>query len=217
MKRDTRSGILLIAGTAAGVAVMAFHPTAHGLVTGPGASWQAGVNVFVHGLAIAAAPVVFLGLLGLTRRLGFSDTAVAALVAWGVGAVAVISAAVASGFVATAVIKHLSDAPGGTSELSHAFLDYTGFLNQAYAKVYVAATSAAILLWSAAILAGRRLSRAAGFAGLIAGAALLLGIFSGRLRLNVHGFGLVILAEAVWLVWVGILLCRDEETPEAAG
>ena len=217
MKRDTRSGILLIAGTVAGVAVMAFHPTAHGLLTGPGAAWQAGVNVFVHGLAIAAAPVVFLGLLGLTRRLEFSDTAVAALVTWGVGAVAVISAAVASGFVATAVVKHLSDAPGGTSELSHAFLDYTGFLNQAYAKVYVAATSAAILLWSAAILAGRRLSRGAGFAGLIAGAALLLGIFSGHVGLDVHGFGIVILAEALWLVWVGILLCGNDESPDAAG
>jgi hypothetical protein len=54
-----------------------------------------------------------------------------------------------------------------------------------------------------------------GFAGLVAGAALLLGIFAGHLRLNVHGFGIVILAEALWLVWVGILLCRNDENPDS--
>jgi hypothetical protein len=41
-------------------------------------------------------------------------------------------------------------------------------------------------------------------------------MLSGHVRLNVHGFGIVILAEALWLVWVGILLCRNDENPDPA-
>ena len=64
-------------------------------------------------------------------------------------------------------------------------------------------TSGALLLWSAAILASGRLARAAGVAGAIAGSAVLLGVLSGHLRLNVHGFGVVTLAQSLWLVWAG--------------
>lgn len=217
MKRDVSSGILLIIGALAGVAVMALHPTAHRLMTGPDAARQTGINVLVHGVALAAVPVVFLGLLGASRRLGFPDLALAALVAWGFGAAAVISAAVASGFVAPAVIERLLEAQGGERDVFHALLAYTGFLNQAFAKVYVTATSAAILLWSAAIVKDRRLARSAGIAGILVGAALLLGVLSGYLRLNVHGFGVVTLAQSAWLIWVGVLLCRgDPSRPGAA-
>jgi heme/copper-type cytochrome/quinol oxidase subunit 1 len=79
MKRDAPSGILLIAGAVTGVLVMAVHPTAHSLLE-PGAfSRQAHLIGTVHGLALASVPILFLGLLGLTRRLGWSQLAVAAL------------------------------------------------------------------------------------------------------------------------------------------
>jgi len=122
MSRELPSGTLLIAGPAAGAMLMLLHPTAHGLMdkqTGPHLAF---VNAFVHGLALVAIPMTFLGLAGLWRRLRPSDLATAALVACGWGAVAVMSAAVASGFVAPGVILRM--------EASDTLLTYTHLWNQ---------------------------------------------------------------------------------------
>lgn len=209
MKRDLSSGILLIVGAVTGVAVMAFHPTAHGMLQPGQFGHQAHVNGLVHGLAIAAIPVLFLGLMGLARRLGPSDLTTAALVVYGFGAVAVLCAAVASGFVATEVVEGMLDAEGAARDTFHALLTYTGVVNQAFAKVHVVATAASLLLFSFAIEKSRRLGRATGIAGLVIGGSILLAFFAGHLRLNVHGFGIVVALQAVWLVWVGVLLGRE--------
>lgn len=68
MTRDAASGALLIAGAAAGVVVMGLHPTSHGLMNADSGRHLTQVNVLVHGLALAAVPMIFLGLLGLCRR-----------------------------------------------------------------------------------------------------------------------------------------------------
>ena len=205
--RERAAGSLLIAGSAAGVVVMALHPTAHGLMDSEAGRRLAQLNVVVHGLALAAVPTVFLGLLGLRRRLGSSDLATAALVVFGWGCVAVMTAAVASGFIAPGVIARMAATDG--SAMPEAFLRYTGLLNQGFAKVHVVATSVGILLFSAAILRGGRLSRAVGVFGGIVGVLVPLLLFVGHLRLDVHGFGIVMIAHSAWLVWVGVLLCRD--------
>jgi len=210
--RDDRlAGILLIAAALAGVVVMALHPTAHGLLSPESGPRLARLNVFVHSLALVTVPVLFFGLLALTRRLGATDLSVAALVAWGFGGVAVTSAAVASGFVAPGVIARIVAKDG--SQVPQAFLLYTGLWNQGFAKVYLVASCAAILLWSAAILRGRALPRGAGIAGVLLAGAVLVAFFAGHLGLDVHGFGILMIAQAVWLVWAGAGLLRP---PDAA-
>jgi len=208
MKRELASGILLIAGALTGVLIMAVHPTSQGLLAPGRFGHQAHLNTLVHGLAVAAIPALFLGLLGLSRRLGPSDLSTAALVVYGLGCVAVMCAAVASGFVATEVIERMLDAEGASRDTLHALLSYTGIWNQAFAKVHVVATSASLLLWAFAIERSRRFSRAVGIAGLIIGGAVLVAFLAGHLRLNVHGFGIVVALQAIWLIWVGVLLCR---------
>ena len=202
-------GILLIAAALAGVVVMALHPTAHGLLSPDTAAHLTRVNTFVHSLALVTVPVLFFGLLALTRRLGATDLSVAALVAWGFGGVAVTSAAVASGFVAPGVIARIVAKDG--SQVPAAFLLYTGLWNQGFAKVYLVASCGAILLWSAAILRdnGKRLPRGAGIAGLVLAGAVLLGFFAGHLGLDVHGFGVLMIAQGVWLVWIGVTMLRE--------
>jgi hypothetical protein len=212
VNRDVFSGSLLIAGALAGLVVMALHPTAHGLMEGPGAGGQARLNVIVHGVALAAVAVVFLGLLGLARRLGSGNLTNAALVFWGLGGAAVISAAVASGFVAPAVIERMSEAGGEGRATQEALLAYTGQLNQGFATVYVVATFVAVILWSVAIVRSGRMARAAGIVGVVLSALVLLAVLAGHLRLGVHGFGIVTLAQSVWLVWVGFLLCLGGES-----
>ena len=208
MKRDAASGALLIAGPAAGVVVMLLHPTAHGLMDKAAGPHLARINTFVHGLALVAVPMSFLGLLGLWRRLQPSNLATAAYVAYGWGCVAVMSAAVASGFVAPGVISHLVAEDGST--VPDALLMYTGLWNQGFAKVNVVATSIGILLFSVAILRGGRASRLAGGFGAIVGVAILLFFFAGHLRLDIHGFGAVTFAQSAWLIWIGALLCGEE-------
>jgi len=129
-------------------------------------------------------------------------------VAFGFGGVAVMTAAVASGFVATGLTRQILADEGGSRDVYHALLAYTGLVNQGFAKVNVVSWAVAILLWSAAIWRSRRMERAAGIVGAVVGGGILIAFFSGHLRLNVHGFGIVTFAQSGWLIWIGILLCR---------
>ena len=208
MKRDAASGALLIAGSCSGVVVMLLHPTAHALMSAETGSGLAPLNAFVHGLALAAMPATLLGLLGLWRRLQPSELATAALVAYGWGCVAVMSAAVASGFVAPGVISHIIAAEG--SKIPDAFLMYTGLWNQGFAKVNVVASCIGILLFSVAIVKTDRLSRAAAAFGALVSVIILVLFFVGHLTLDVHGFGIVTFAQSAWLIWIGILLVAKE-------
>jgi hypothetical protein len=213
MKRDIASGSLLIAGAASGVAVMLLHPTGHDLMDPETGARLARVNAFVHGLALAAMPAIFLGLTGLRRRVGSSDLATAALVAYGWGCVAVMGAAVASGFVAPGVIEHIVAKDGST--VPQAFLLYTGLWNRAFAKVNVVASSLGILLFSVAILRAGPAWRAAGAAGAIVTGLILALFCAGHVGVDVHGFGIVTFAQSAWLIWTGVLLASAKDSAEA--
>jgi hypothetical protein len=209
MNRDIASGTLLILGSMVGVLVMALHPTGHGVMSsGPGGH-LAQVNVLVHSLALVATPMTFFGLLGLWRRLGQPLMGTAALVAFGWGCVAVMSAAAASGFVATGVMARMSD-PGAPT-MSADFVTYTALWNRAFAKVYVVASCVAIILFAVAILRNGRFSLAAGVAGVIVAPLILVLFFVGHLTVDLHGFGAITFAESAWLAWVGVLLLRDAD------
>ena len=84
----------------AGLVTMAFHPTGHASTSD--FAQVAAINRTVHSLAIAGTIATFFGLLRLSRQIAngkaLSD---AALVSYGFGAVAVMFAAIASGFIAT--------------------------------------------------------------------------------------------------------------------
>jgi hypothetical protein len=208
VKRDLLSGSLLIAGSLAGMVVMTLHPTGRTVINAENFPGQALLNVTVHSIALAAVPTLFIGLLGLSRRLGPSDLTTAALVVYGFGAVAIMSAAVASGLVATPVIERLLTVPAEARSVYQALLTYTGLLNQGFARVNVVASSVAVLLWSAAIWRSGT-ARAAAVAGALVGAGVLVAFLSGQLPLDAHGFRVVTFAQSIWLIWLGILLCRD--------
>src|SRR5207302_6611267 len=85
---------------------------------------------------------------------------------------------------------------------------YNGEVNQAYALVFVVASSVAIVLWSAAILRGRVFDRGVGYYGCILGPATLALVLSGHLSLGVHGFGMIVLGQTIWFVIAAVLLWR---------
>lgn len=207
MTRDAKYGGALIAGALAGLVTMAMHPTGSQLIAdvqrmGP-------VVLAVHALALAAIPVSFFGALGLTRVLAVDgDSAIGALVAYGTAQAAVMIAAVASGLMMPGIAARIVSSTGAERDLVMAFAQYTGIINQAFAMVYVLASSTAFLLWSAAIVAHGRLARGAGVLGVIVAMLAILGVTIGHVRLDVHGFGAIVLTQALWTITVGVLLIR---------
>ncbi len=209
MNDDQLGGIALIAGAVAGFVTMSLHPTGHDL-TAPGQFAPAAFrNAAVHALAIASLPVSFLGALALTRRLESpARLATAALVTYGFALAAVMSAAVVSGFVAPRLVRGMIDAAAPAREGWETLLDYNYFLNQAFARVYVVASFAAIFLWSLAIVRTRALPAGVGVYGLVMAPVAILAVVSGHVRLGVHGFGLIMLVQGLWLVAAGVRLLR---------
>src|ERR1044072_7465280 len=92
LPQERRAAALLLIGVLAPLFIMGMHPTTGGarLVL---------INHVVHGVSLAAQPIVFVGLLGVWRSLR-SDVATLALVCYAFGIVAILTAATLSGFVA---------------------------------------------------------------------------------------------------------------------
>lgn len=209
MTRDRVSAWALIVGAMAGSLVMVLHPTGHELMAAADrSSVPMRLGVIVHAIAIGAVPLVFFGGIGISRAVAEQRSlATAALVSYGLAAVAVLSAALMSGMIATDLVARIATTTDEAQRgMLHALLSYTGRVNQAYAKVFVSASSVAIVLWSWAMLNGRQFHRGIGVYGCAIGVLTLAGILTGHLRLNVHGEGIVIFAQAVWLILVAIRL-----------
>ena len=191
---ERRAAGALLLGVLAPLLIMGMHPTG-GDITRGGARLVM-INHVVHGVALAAQPIVFLGLLGLWRSLR-SDAATAALVFYAFGIVAILSAATLSGFVAPDLVS------------DRALLGYTYELNQGFAKVSVAAIGASLILWGVALWARRGFARLPAAAGAIIGTVLVLGVLTGWLNLSASGIVLVTLLQGVWIVLVAMHLLRE--------
>lgn len=214
MGRSSIYGAALVAGAAGMVATMIFHPTGHELLAPAeeAARRNEAIAVATHSLALASTPALFFGFLGLSRRLGAERPLVsAALVSYAFGGAAALCAAVASGLVAPTLTRQIQTADPSdeaTRQLLHRLFSYNGLLNQGFAKVFVVASSLALVLWSAALLRAGGFARIVGAAGCVVGALSLAAFFSGRLRLDVHGFGLFIFAQSAWVVMAGVFMLR---------
>jgi hypothetical protein len=217
MTDDRLSALALIAGSCGLIITMSLHPT--GRVANAQMESMLRRLIAVHALAIACIPVLFLGVWGLSRRLDSSDRlAVSGLVVYALALLAVMNAAVADGLVNPGLFRQFvaSAASSQTADSWRMISRYNFFVNQAYAQVYVAASSVALLLWSAATLHRKALRRGLGIYGCILGSLTLTALLSGRLNLDAHGFGAVVFGQAAWFVAAGVLLWRGENRPAAA-
>jgi hypothetical protein len=201
----------MIAGTVGAMVTMMIHPTGHDLLASPDSVDRvAAVTAGVHALAIFTTGVTLIGCTGLSRRIGVLRPGVtAALTAYWIAAIAVISAATISGFVSPVVGKAMLAAdPAGRPALQQLFF-LSGALNQGFAKVYVLASALAIALWSVSLMRTRVLPVALAWGGFAVAALTLGAIGIGNLRLDVHGFGAVVFVEGVWMIAGGVLLLRN--------
>ena len=214
MNTNRNAGYAIFAGSLAGLATMILHPTGHDVIRNASAGATNTLNSSAHLLAIFAQPLLLSGSLGLTMRIrDRRDLAFGAFIFFALASGAVIVAAIASGLIAPASVRGMDAADEARRAAMLGDLRYTGMLNQAFAKVYVLFTGAAIVLWSVAIAKGREMSRAMAIYGLILGATLIVAIAIDALPLDIHGFGAVILGTGMWFVWAGIHLVRARNTP----
>ena len=216
MTDNRKSALALIIGMIGTIITMALHPTGHDLMPPGQFNAVARMAVAVHALALICLPIIFLGSLGLYRRLACPNRlSLTALVMYGFATVAVMNAATLSGLVAPGLARHMLANDAGSRDMWSIAFHLSGDLNQAFALVFVVASSAAILLWSIAILRSGIFSRALGIYGCLAAPLTLIAVLSGHIRLNVHGFGIVVLSQAVWFISAGVLLWNAKQDPAA--
>ncbi len=204
--------MLLVLGSVAGIITMVLHPVGPpgGALPSPHAmETLTRLNRVIHGLALAGLPMMFLGALALTRRLGRDGRRpLAALVVYGFALVAIMAAGCLSGFVGSDILGRMV-AGDPKLESRRMLLDYTFRLNQAFSSVYTVGTCVAIFLWSMETMRTRLLSRALGIYGLVLGPVIVGALFGGFLPLDVHGFGLVVLVQSVWFIVAGTRLAQS--------
>lgn len=215
MRHEKLSGGALVLGALAVMVTMVFHPSGGDLVAaGDGAAHAARAGVMTHALALASFPVSLIGAIGLSRRLSRDGAlTLVPLVVYAMALVAAISATVASGLVGSEIAQRVATAEGARREVVGALFLYTGLVNRAFAGVFVVASSAAVLLWSLEILARRTFPFWMGVAGAVISTLTLLAYLSGHVRLDVHGFGMLVFAQSAWFIAAGVGLIRGSTGP----
>ena len=193
---------------------MTLHPSRLNLSDPGQLEHMAVLDVRVHLLALISLPILFMGALALSRLLTSPNRlAIGALVVYGFALAAVMSAAAFDGLVAPALMHELiASTSSPASEVWRILFRFNFQLNQAFALIFVLASSAAIVLWSIWMIRSRALSVSVGVYGCVLGPVTAIAVLSGKLTLTAHGFGLVILGESLWFIIVGVLLLRLKES-----
>lgn len=207
MTDNRKSGLALIAGSLGMIITMAFHP--HGAIAPAQVETMARNLTIVHSLALASLMILFLGTLGLSRHLKNADRLdVIALVVFAFAAVAVMNAAVMDGLVAPNVLRRMVEGGPAAMDTWRIVFRYNFELNQAFARLYAVSSSVAIFLWSVSIWRNKTLARGLGIYGCVFSCLAIAAVASGRLPMDVHGFGAIVLAQAIWFISAGMLLRR---------
>lgn len=208
--RDPVSGLVIAIAAVSSVAMMSHHPhvAAHEIeAVFAEATRQAFAIRFVHATLIGVTVLLAFGYSGFALRLGLDRPLVRlGLVTYLFGCAAMIGAGVINGLAFPEMVERFADEPLEAKERAAAVLTYGWVLNQAIAAVGLLAWSAAVLAWSLALARLSGAWRWIGIAGIAIGALGALAFLSGHLRLDVHGFGLFVLVQALWSVAVGVRL-----------
>jgi len=174
---------------------------------------MAWMTFFVHVLALACMPALFLGAWGLSRQLASPGRlSIAALVMYGFGTVAAMIAAAVSAFIFPNVARQIATGTPAVSDAARIMFNYTVEIVQAFTRVLVLMSSAAIVLWSISIVKSKQFGTSLGIYGCVLGPVTVILVFSGYVKLGVHGFGMIVLCQAIWYIAVGVGLWRHETT-----
>lgn len=172
------------------------------------------VLIGTHSLAIASLALAAIGFLGLTARLsGAVVPARAGMVSFALGAIAAMCAAVLNGLALPVFVQRHAGSDAATLEVVRLILGYNHALNASFARVFMAATAAAVLFWSIAIVTTRALPRWTGLVGGVAAVAALGMLLGGAIGVDVHDFSLFVFGYSAWTLLIGVQLFRQAPAP----
>lgn len=216
MKYSSIYKATLIIGSLGAITTMTFHPTGHDLLGQPDeiARRNEMITIATHTLALFSSPLLFFGFLGFSRRLGLDHPLVsAAMVSYGFALLGGMCAAVINGLVAPAITRQILTADESNGQMLRLILMNNTLLNQAFSKVFVVASSLAMILWSARIMKVGGFARIIAILGCIIGLISVIGLLLSYLRLNTHGFGILILGQMIWTILIAVFLFRFDDLP----
>ena len=168
-------------------------------------------NGWIHGVLIALYLCLATGFVGLSRRLGFErPAATAGLVFYVAGTLAMTGAAVINGFALGIFAGRYPKIGAEQTAALGSAINMAGSIAAVWAGIGAAATSAAILAWSSLLVRRAGGLRVIGAGGILLGLATTAMLVTGTLILNVHGFLLLVVSQAVWTIAVGLALVRDQ-------
>ena len=208
------AGWLLAITSLLSLVFMLHHPSVSSTTTDQivaEVSGEARLSMTVHGVLIALIFVQFYALAVLSVRLGLRrGPVIAGLTAQATGVLAMLGAALISGFLVPDLAEHLSGASPEALEMGRQQMAFAHHANQRLAEVGVVAMATAIAMWSAVLLATSGANRLIGAAGLLLGSALATAMLAGRITLHVHGMTLVLAILTLWYLAVGMQLIRRD-------
>jgi hypothetical protein len=212
------AGYAIAIASVLSVALMAHHPSVHhhdiasALDEIVRMSWTARV---VHGALIASMLVVSCALLELSAWLGLHRISVrAAIVSYMIGTIAMIGAALISGFLTPALASSYV-APASDQELARQLLALSAIGNHTLAKFAVVVMSFAIFSWSIALLQPPRRVRWVAAIGALVSVSSAIPLCLGVLQLDVTGMTVVFIGQSVWNLAVAFSLIRAARSTSA--
>lgn len=213
MNDNRLGGLALMLGAVSGIITLTFHPGGGGQHHVSPAQFEMLIAVIigVHAFAITGLPVSFAGALALTRRIDSPlRLAVLGLIVYGFGLVAMMAAATISGLVSPGILRQIV-AHSAASDQWQTLMTYNHSINQGFACVGTVAFSVAILFWSILIIKRQTLPIALGIYGIISAIAVVVSLFAGLLDLDLHGFRIITLVQAIWFFLAGMFLWRTRD------
>ena len=205
-------GGTLIGASALSLLAMSHHPTAHGMTD---ELWVAdllrigALSRPVHAGMIVCVIALWLALAEWSAWRGSALTRIAEKL-YGLGAIAMIGAALINGFAIDHYASNaLQDGPDALRDAARV-LPLAWSLNQTLAGFGVFALSGGIVAWSLDLWrVPGALARVAAVYGVVVMLGLCGAFASGGFRLDLTGMGAVVLAQTLWYLMLGIQSLRD--------
>ncbi len=200
-------GWTLVVAAALSVVGMLHHPSVggHGMTAVANLARMSGIANGVHGFLMVVLGTLVFGFSGLTSQLGWRVPAArAGFIAYAMGAMAMLGAAVINGFVFSKVAEGFL-ARGNTDVMMiDTMFSALAAISTTWAQVAVGAQAIAISLWALALWGRNRPLAVFGAVAAVPIYAAMLGIFA----LDVHGYLGVVVVQAVWTIATGLELIR---------
>ncbi len=207
------AGTIILLSALASIVAVAMDSQVGGKT--PGAVLQAMVSVqmphqLVHVVALACILGLMLGHAVLAQRLGLRRLPVlGGLVAYAMGSMLMVCAAVIDGFISTDLAVAFSGKSPEAVQTGYWMIEaIAGVGLTDIAKVAWVFMSVAVLLWSGALLPLRGLARKVGLLGLLTGALPAAAVIVNGSNMTATVVVGILLLQAVWNVAVAVLLMQ---------